>query len=64
MLERIVAGIALAMVKWLEGRIEKRPRAVDSDLDRDALKRAGSRLGEWMREDRASNGGKSDSDRP
>jgi hypothetical protein len=64
MLERIVAGIALAMVKWLEGRIEKRPRAVDSDLDRDALKRAGSRVREWMREDGSNQRGKSDSDRP
>jgi len=46
--ERIVAAIALGLFRWLESRAESRHRAVDADMDRDRLRRAGARVREWM----------------
>ena len=61
MLDRFIAAIALALFNWLERRAEKGVVAVDADSDRDALRRAGSRLDEWMREqDRLRARGKPD----
>jgi hypothetical protein len=50
MLEKIVAQIALALFNWLEKRIQASSTAVDADVDRERLRRAGSRIDEWLRE--------------
>ena len=50
MLEKIVAQIALALFNWLEKRIQQSPTAVDADVDRERLQRAGDRISKWMRE--------------
>lgn len=50
MLEKIVAQIALALFNWLEKRIQASNTAVDADYDRERLRRAGSRVDEWLRE--------------
>lgn len=50
MLEKIVAQVALALFNWLEKRIQASNTAVDADIDRERLRRAGSRLDEWLRE--------------
>lgn len=63
MLERIVAGIALGLVNWLQRRAERGSVAVDADLDRDHLSLAADRLRVWLRENRAGVGSKSDQDR-
>ena len=49
MLERIVAQVAVALLAWLDRRIEKSSVAVDADVDRDRLERAGNRIAEWLR---------------
>lgn len=50
MLEKIVAQVALALFNWLEKRIQASNTAVDADVDRERLRRAGSRVDEWLRE--------------
>lgn len=50
MLEKIVAQVALALFNWLEKRIQASNTAVDADIDRERLRRAGSRIDEWLRE--------------
>lgn len=50
MLEKIVAQVALALFNWLEKRIQASSTAVDADIDRERLRRAGSRIDEWLRE--------------
>jgi len=50
MLEKIVAQVALALFNWLEKRIQASNIAVDADYDRERLRRAGSRIDEWLRE--------------
>ena len=50
MLEKIVAQIALAMFNWLEKRIQASNTAADADYDRERLRRAGSRIDEWLRQ--------------
>ena len=50
MLEKIVAQVALALFNWLEKRIQASNTAVDADIDRERLRRAGSRLDECLRE--------------
>jgi len=50
MLEKIVAQIALTLFNWLEKRISANPTAVDADVDRERLQRAGDRISKWMRE--------------
>jgi len=50
MLEKIVAQVALALFNWLEKRIQASNTAVDADPDRERLRRAGSRIDEWLRE--------------
>lgn len=49
MLERIVAQVAVALLAWLDRRIERSSVAVDADVDRDRLERAGNRIAEWLR---------------
>lgn len=50
MLEKIVAQVALALFNWLEKRIQASNTAADADPDRERLRRAGSRIDEWLRE--------------
>lgn len=54
MLENIVAKIALALVSWLESRIERGNTAKDATTDRDTLRRGGTRLRLWLLKNRAS----------
>jgi hypothetical protein len=49
MVERIVAQITVALIAWLDRRIERGSSAVDADDDRQALRRAGNRIREWVR---------------
>lgn len=65
MLEKVVAQVTVALIAWLDRRIERGSTAVDADPDRDALRRAGARIDEWMRRkpDRIRPGGESDAGR-
>jgi len=56
MFEKIIAQIVLALIGWLEKRIEKGSTAVDSDVDMDRLRVAGSRIDEWLRQNGVSGG--------
>ena len=49
MFEKIIAQIALALFAFLEKRMEKGSTAIDSQVDRDRLIAAGSKLDDWMR---------------
>jgi len=61
MLEKIVAQIALVLLGWVEKRIQSSKTAVDADEDVERLRRAGSRIDEWLREqNRIHTGVKSD----
>lgn len=66
MLERIVAQITVALIGWLDRRMERGTVAVDADADRDTLRRAGDRITEWMRkqQDGVRPGGQPDANRP
>jgi len=58
MVEKIIAHIVLYLLSYLEKRMDR--KATDADLDPDLLRRAGSRIDEWLRENSAGRGGKSD----
>jgi hypothetical protein len=58
MIDKIVIAIVLALLSWLEKRIEQGKIAIDADLDFDRLRNAGSRIDAWVRENSNSNGGK------
>ena len=64
MLDRIVAAVALALLQYLERRIERGSTAVDSDPDRERLRRGGARIREWLRQNGARDGGKPGTRRP
>jgi hypothetical protein len=64
MLDRIVAAVALALLQYLERRIERGSTAVDAAPDRDRLRRGGARIREWLRENCARDGGKPGARRP
>lgn len=64
MLDRILAGIAMGILDYLARRIERGHVAVDADLDVDRLRRAGDRINQWLREDSARRGRKSDENWP
>jgi hypothetical protein len=49
MFEKIIAQIAFALFAFLEKRMEKGSTAIDSQVDRDRLIAAGSKLDDWMR---------------
>ncbi len=49
MLDRIIAAIALALLRHIESRIERGRVAVDSVRDVDGMRRMGSRIREWLR---------------
>jgi len=64
MFERIVAQVTVALIGWLDRKMERGSTAVDADPDRDTLRRAGDRIRKWMREqDRIRPGGKPDEGR-
>lgn len=50
MLDRIIMAIALALFEYLSKRVEQGRMAVDSTVDIPRLRRAGSRIDEWMRQ--------------
>ena len=50
MLDKIIAQIVLVLLGWLEKRIHLSKTAMDADTDIDRLRRAGSRIDEWLRE--------------
>ena len=58
MIEKIVVAIILALLSWLEKRIEQGKVAIDADLDFDRLRTAGSRIDAWLRENSSGDGGK------
>lgn len=66
MLERIVAQVTVALIGWLDRRMERGTIAVDADGDRDTLRRAGDRIRAWMRDkpDGVRAGGKPDAGGP
>ncbi len=64
MLDRIVAAVALALLQYLERRIERGSTAVDSAPDRERLRRGGARIREWLRQNGARDGGKPGTRRP
>lgn len=64
MLDRIVAAVALALLQYLERRIERGSMAVDSAPDRERLRRGGARIREWLRENGARDRGKPGTRRP
>lgn len=45
-----MAQIAVGIIDALLKRIETGSIAVDADIDRDRLRRAGSRIDEWLRQ--------------
>ena len=65
MLERIVAQVTVALIGWLDRRMERGTVATDADADREALRRAGDRLRDWLRHkpDGVCAGGVADEDR-
>ena len=50
MFDKILAQIAVGIIDALLKRIETGSIAVDADIDRDRLRRAGSRIDEWLRQ--------------
>jgi hypothetical protein len=50
MFDKIMAQIAVGIIDALLKRIETGSIAVDADIDRDRLRRAGSRIDEWLRQ--------------
>jgi hypothetical protein len=54
MLDRIIANIVMALIAFLEARIERGSTAVDADLDRDRLVRGGARIRDWLRKQDSS----------
>ena len=53
-LSQIVAGLVLALLRWLERRHERAKTALEADRHRAALRRIGERVRAW--EDRAGGG--------
>lgn len=50
MFDKILAQIAVGIIDALLKRIEAGSIAVDADVDRDRLRRAGTRIDEWLRQ--------------
>jgi len=50
MFDKVLAQIAVGIIDALLKRIEAGTIAVDADIDRDRLRRAGSRIDEWLRQ--------------
>jgi len=60
----IIEGIVGAIVRWLVSLVERGDRAVDSPGDRNALRRAGGRIRDWLHAHDLGSGVSSDQDRP
>lgn len=58
MIDKIIISIIFALISWVEKRIEKGKIAIDSDLDFDRLRNAGTRIDAWLQQNGVSNGGK------
>lgn len=54
----------IAILSWVEERAKRGHIAIDADRDDGRIRRAGSRLREWMRSNRSSELRKPDADRP
>lgn len=54
----------IAILSWVEERANRGHIAIDADRDDGRIRRAGSRLREWMRTDGSSKSGQSDAGRP
>ena len=50
MLERVVAAVCVALLGWLDKRISQSATAIDADVDREHLRRAGDRIREWVQQ--------------
>lgn len=50
MFDKILAQVAVGIIDALLKRIETGSIAVDADIDRDRLRRAGTRIDEWLRQ--------------
>ena len=50
MFDKVLAQIAVGIIDALLKRIETGTIAIDADIDRERLRRAGSRIDEWLRE--------------
>lgn len=50
MFDKILAQVAVGIIDALLKRIEAGSIAVDADIDRDRLRRAGTRIDEWLRQ--------------
>ena len=50
MFDKVLAQIAVGIIDALLKRIETGTIAVDADIDRERLRRAGTRIDEWLRE--------------
>ena len=50
MFDKILAQVAVGIIDALLRRIEAGSIAVDADVDRDRLRRAGTRIDEWLRQ--------------
>ena len=55
--------LLIAILSWIEERAKRGHVAVDADADDTRVRRAGTRLREWMRSNRSSQLGKPNSDR-
>jgi hypothetical protein len=65
MFDRILMQIAVGLFDVLLKKIEAGKMAVDADVDVERLRRAGSRIDEWLRkQDSIHSRRESDSDRP
>lgn len=64
MFDRILVQITLALIGYVSKRLERGHIAVDVDGDRDTLRRAGSRLDQWLLKDGARKRGEPDAGRP
>jgi hypothetical protein len=47
-LERIVATITVGLIGWLDKRMSRETTAIDADVDRESLRRAGARIRGWL----------------
>ena len=49
MLDKIIANITLALLSYIEKRLERGSIGVDADVDLHRLRRGGARIREWLR---------------
>lgn len=49
MLERLLAAIAIGIIRYLDGRALSGADAADANADKAAMRRAGNRVRDWLR---------------